>query len=147
MVEKLKVLFLHRFDSYWIYEFDIAFFIIFISFFSIYFFVKLYLSRKIDDKELKEKKSLGFYKTRNIIVIFYVIVGITVRSTFLVDSVQPEGLDEMDFIAILLRYFFSFGRFTFLLCLILLFSYFLKWLFKIIPLNKLIKNKTIHKPN
>ena len=139
--QAIETLFDARFDIDWLYLFDVGIFIVLMIIFTIYFFTKLYLSRKIDDKEILEKKSFGINTIRNIIIVLFVMGCVTARSYFLVDRSQPEGLNVIDYISILGSYFFSFGRFIFLLGSILLYSYFLKWLFKTVFINKLIKNK------
>ena len=105
--QAIETLFDARFDIDWLYLFDVGIFIVLMIIFTIYFFTKLYLSRKIDDKEILEKKSFGINTIRNIIIILFVMGCVTARSYFLVDRSQPEGLNVIDYISILGSYFFS----------------------------------------
>ena len=136
--DALKRLFDYRFDDERIYLIDIGFFIIFMIILTVYFFVKLYLSRKIDKMEIKEKRSLEFINLKNILLILYVVFCVTIRTDFLYQSLQASIFGLEDALMVLYKFAFSLGRFTLLLSLILLYSYTLKWLYNVISINKII---------
>ena len=138
MYDAFKRLFDYQFDDERIYLIDIGFFIIFMVILTVYFIVKLYLSRKIDKKEIRENRSLGFINLKNILLILYVVFCVTIRTDFLYQSLQASIFGLEDALMVLYNFAFSLGRFTFLFSIILLYSYTLKWLYKVILINKII---------